>query len=302
MSSKKYRLSLESFGSNTAAPTFSKIVSKTSSILIQNNFKYSHNEISEILKRCSVSYCVQNEKNFGVKGISFNSKRIKENFIFAAVKGSEDNGEKYLKDLKKLNNIGIIVREGFRVKKDYNNLLIIRTRDVRELAGEIASIIYPNSIEEKIAITGTNGKTSISHYVSELSSKQKISNCIFGTLGIIFNNKRIFNTDLTTNESIINHKYMNELSKKNCKRVIFEASSIGLDQKRLQNIKFDKIAITNLTIDHLDYQKHLKNIDILNLYFLENIVIKIRLLSLMLILQDLIISKNRQKNYSFRLR
>ena len=213
-------------------------------------------KISEILKRCSVSYCVQNEKkNFGVKGISFNSKRIKENFIFAAVKGSEDNGEKYLKDLKKLNNIGIIVREGFRVKKDYNNLLIIRTKDVRELAGEIASIIYPNSIEEKIAITGTNGKTSISHYVSELSSKQKISNCIFGTLGIIFNNKRISNTNLTTSESTKNHKYMSELSKKKCRRVIFEASSIGLDQKRLQNIKFDKIAITNLTIDHLDYHK-----------------------------------------------
>ena len=64
-----------------------------------------------------------------------------------------------------------------------------------------------------------------------MSSNQKISNCIFGTLGIIFNNKRILNTDLTTNESIINHKYMNELSKRNCKRVIFEASSIGLDQK-----------------------------------------------------------------------
>ena len=174
-------------------------------------------KINEILKKCSVSHCVQKIKNFAVKGISFNSKAIKENFIFAVVKGSKDNGEKYLKDLIKLNNIGIIVGEDFQVKKDHRDLLIIRTRDVRELAGEIASIIYPNSINEKIAITGTNGKTSISHYVSELSSNQKISNCIFGTLGIIFNNKRILNTDLTTNESIINHKYMNELSKKTAK-------------------------------------------------------------------------------------
>ena len=69
----------------------------------------------------------------------------------------------------------------------------------------------------KRLLLGTNGKTSISHYVSELSSNQKISNCIFGTLGIIFNNKRILNTDLTTNESIMNHKYMNELSKKTVK-------------------------------------------------------------------------------------
>ena len=215
-------------------------------------------KIDEILKKCSVSHYVQKIKNFTVKGISFNSKAIKENFIFAVVRGSRDNGEKYLKDLIKLNNIGIIVGEEYQLKKDHRDLLIIKTRDVRSLAGEIASIIYPNCINEKIAITGTNGKTSISHYVSELSSNQKISNCIFGTLGIIFNNKRILNTDLTTNESIINHKYMNELSKRNCKRVIFEASSIGLDQKRLQNIKFDKIAITNLTMDHLDYHKTFK--------------------------------------------
>ncbi len=216
-------------------------------------------EINEILKKCHVSYNIQNLKNFDIKGISFSSLKMKENFIFAVVKGSKDNGEKYIKDLESFKNIGIIIREEFKVKQVHQNLLIIRTKDVRGLAGEIASLIYPNTINEKIAITGTNGKTSISHYVAEISSNQKISNCIFGTLGIIFNNKRISNTNLTTNESNINHKYMNDLSKRNCKRVIFEASSIGLEQKRLQNIKFDKIAITNLTIDHLDYHKTFKN-------------------------------------------
>jgi len=216
-------------------------------------------KINEILKKCHVNYHVQNMQNFDIKGISFNSKIIKENFIFAAVKGSNDNGEKYIKGLENLKNIGIIVKKEFKAKKSQQNILIIRTKDVRELAGEIASLIYPNTIKDKIAITGTNGKTSISHYVAEISSNQKISNCIFGTLGIIFNNKRISNTNLTTNESIINHKYMNELSKRNCKRVIFEASSIGLEQKRLHNIKFDKIAITNLTIDHLDYHRTFKN-------------------------------------------
>ena len=62
-------------------------------------------KINDILKKCGVSHRVQKVKNFAVKGISFNSKAIKENFIFAVVKGSKDNGEKYLKDLIKLNNI-----------------------------------------------------------------------------------------------------------------------------------------------------------------------------------------------------
>ena len=81
-------------------------------------------KINEILKKCSVSHYVQKIKNFTVKGISFNSKAIKENFIFAVVKGSKDNGERYLKDLIKLNNIGIIVGEEFQVKKDHLDLLI----------------------------------------------------------------------------------------------------------------------------------------------------------------------------------
>ena len=54
-------------------------------------------KINEVLKKCSVSHCVQNVKNFTVKGISFDSKSIKENFIFVVVKGSKDNGENILK-------------------------------------------------------------------------------------------------------------------------------------------------------------------------------------------------------------
>ena len=52
---------------------------------------------------------------------------------------------------------------------------------------------------------------------------------------------------------------MNELSEKNCKRVIFEASSIGLEQRRLCPIKFDIVGFTNLTNDHLDYHKTMNN-------------------------------------------
>ena len=57
--------------------------------------------INEILKKCSISHSVQKIKNFVVKGISFNSKAIKENFIFAVVKGSKEDGEKYIKDVIK---------------------------------------------------------------------------------------------------------------------------------------------------------------------------------------------------------
>ena len=216
-------------------------------------------KINNILKKCTTNYITKNLKNSDVKGISFHSREIKKNYIFAAVKGFENNGEKYVKDIFKIEDIILIVSFSFKIIKIYKEIPIIKTKNVRKLAGEMASIIYPNKIDDKIAVTGTNGKTSIAHYISEISSHQNISNCTLGTLGVIFNKKKIFNTSLTTNDSVNNHKILNKLSNKGCKRVIFEASSIGLHQNRLQNIKFNKIAISNLTVDHLDYHKNFLN-------------------------------------------
>ena len=83
----------------------------------------------------------------------------------------------------------MIVSFSFKIIKIYKEIPIIKTKNVRKLAGEMASIIYPNKIDDKIAVTGTNGKTSIAHYISEISSHQNISNCTLGTLGVIFNKK-----------------------------------------------------------------------------------------------------------------
>ena len=88
---------------------------------------------------------------------------------------------------------------------------------------------------------------------------------------------------------------MNELSKRGCKRVIFEASSIGLDQKRLQNIKFDKIAITNLTIDHLDYHKTFKKYRYSKSLLFRNHCHKNTIVVINADTQNLIISKNLPK-------
>ena len=62
-----------------------------------------------------------------------------------------------------------------------------------------------------------------------------------GTLGVIFKDNQIFNLNLTTPKSIDLQKILNYLSKKNCKKAILEASSIGIDQKRLFKMKFNKV-------------------------------------------------------------
>ena len=215
-------------------------------------------KIKEILGYCKTPFLVKNLKDINVKGIALNSENIKSNYIFAAIKGTKINGEDFIDDVSKIANV--IILTSFSVSNiDNKSTIFVQTRNVRELMGEISSILYPNSIKNKIAITGTNGKTSIAHYVSELSSKQFISNAIFGTLGVLFNKNKFAETNLTTPDVITNHRLLNKLNKKECERVIFEASSIGLHQKRLQNIYFDKLAFTNLTNDHMDYHKDFRN-------------------------------------------
>lgn len=215
-------------------------------------------KLSKILKKCKNDFFTENFKEIEVKGLTLDSRDVKNNFIFVALKGFNDDGENYIDSILDKLNLIILVRKNYRFEKENKNVVILKTKKILELAGEISSLLYPHSIKDKIAVTGTNGKTSISHYVSQISTKQKKSNCIFGTLGIIFNNKKVLNTKLTTNDLITNHKLLNKFSSKNCERVIFEASSIGLEQKRLHKIFFDKIAFSNFTQDHLDYHKTLK--------------------------------------------
>ena len=166
----------------------------------------------------------------------------------------------FLGDFKNISKLVVILSTESKlsfdlVKKYYSD----KDQGCRKFISEISYIFYPNSLKEIVAVTGTNGKTSIADYTRQIWYQKKIDCCSIGTLGIIHNNKKIFDQGLTTPDPVTLNKKLNFLSKKGCKKIIIEASSIGLDQKRLFPIKFDKIIFTNLSVDHLDYHKTFKN-------------------------------------------
>ena len=101
-----------------------------------------------------------------------------------------------------------------KIYKKYNNITIIKTKDVRKLIAEISYFFYPNSLNEIVAITGTNGKTSIAEYVRQIWNINKINCCSIGTLGIIYGKKKIHDTNLTTPEPHEINKILSLLSKK----------------------------------------------------------------------------------------
>ncbi len=210
-----------------------------------------------ILKKCQSQFTVQNFKNIDLVGVSSDSREIKDNFLFGAIKGKKFNGERFIKDLVFLKNLVIVIstRSNSKIYKVNKNITIIQTYDVRKLIAEISYFFYPKSLDETVAITGTNGKTSIAEYVRQIWSFQKVNCCSIGTLGIIHNKKKVLETNLTTPEANEINRCLSLLSKKGCKKAVIETSSIGLDQKRLFPFKFNKVVFTNLTTDHLDYHQ-----------------------------------------------
>ena len=80
-----------------------------------------------------------------------------------------------------------------------------------------------------------------------------------GTLGLIYKNKKIDESKLTTPDTVTLHKQLKFIFQKKIDKLVIEASSIGLEQRRLFPLKFDKVAFTNLSRDHLDYHKNFSN-------------------------------------------
>ena len=105
--------------------------------------------LSKIIKKCKTLVKINNFYDFEVRGISDNSKRIKESFIFAAIQGEKQNGEFYIPNLSKLKKVAIIVSENYEIKSKSSNFVFIKCKNVRQVLSEVSSIIFTNNIKQK---------------------------------------------------------------------------------------------------------------------------------------------------------
>ena len=212
-----------------------------------------------------------NYKNFFFSGISFDSNQVKKNYIFFAIKGNSTDGNNFVSSAIK-NGAKIIVTEK-KINRSKKNILFIQVRNVRKKLAEISFKIQnkiPNNI---IAVTGTNGKSSVADFyyqILDLNNKKVAS---IGTLGVKSKNLKI-NLSNTTIDPIKLSKILNNLKKRNVENVIMEASSHGLEQNRLNGLLFNTGIFTNLSQDHLDYHKNFKNYLEAKLYLFKNLIKK----------------------------
>ena len=191
-----------------------------------------------------------------ITGLSTNSKKVRPGNIFFAIKGNNRNGEKFIKEAI-IKGASVIVCSNSFYYKD-KNILIIKKKNIRNFVSEVSSKFYKLKPKNIIAVTGTNGKTSVADLFYQLLFLNNISTASIGTLGIKYKNK-IIKTGLTSPDTISIHKYLQTLKKNKIDNVIIEASSHGLHQSRLHHIDFKGAIFTNFSQDHLDYHKTMKS-------------------------------------------
>ena len=210
-------------------------------------------------------------KKYYFSGVSFNSRNCKKDNIFFAIKGNEIDGNQFIK--KAIKNGARIIVSNKRYQGLKNKVLYIYSSNVRKALAKISYSSYKSIPKNLIAVTGTNGKSSVADFYFQILKLNKKKVASVGTLGVktVSSKKIISNTTL---DPIKLSFFLNELKKKNIENVILEASSHGLKQNRLDGLKFKTGIFTNFSQDHLDYHKNFKDYLKSKLYLFENLLKK----------------------------
>ena len=195
-------------------------------------------------------------KKIKFNGVSSDSRSIKKGNIFFAIPGNEIDGSRFINQAIKKGAAAIVV-PSYSKKRYPKNTTVIKVKDIRKSLSLLAFEINKNNIETKIAITGTNGKTSVAYFLSYLLRISGKSVATIGTLGNSVLKRNKYN--LTSPEPIDLSKQLKKIGQKKIKYLVMEASSHGLHQSRFYGMNFDVCALTNISHDHLDYHKTINN-------------------------------------------
>ena len=204
-------------------------------------------------------------------GIAFDSSKVKKDNIFFAIKGNKFDGNDFIENAIK-KGAKVIISEKKFIKKE-KKIIFLHSSNIRKLLAETSYKILCKKPKKLVAVTGTNGKSSIADFyfqILKFSSKKVAS---IGTIGLRYNDKKKTLVN-TTSDPIQLSSILSGLKKRKIEFVIMEASSHGLKQNRLDGLMFDIGIFSNLSHDHLDYHKSIKDYLNSKLYLFNKLIKK----------------------------
>jgi len=186
-----------------------------------------------------------------IAGLTSDSRDVRNGYLFAALKGVHHDGHDFIDIAIENGATYILVDEGHnRTYPSY--IIVIKSSNPRRDFAQYCAEFYNTQPDNIVAVTGTNGKTSVADFMRQLFDLCGEKGASLGTLGLVSNYYSADNV-MTTPDPVLLHKVLKGLHDVDVNYMAMEASSHGLDQHRLDGVKPKVAAFTNLTQDHLDY-------------------------------------------------
>ena len=183
-----------------------------------------------------------------IAGLAFDSRKTAPGDIFFALAGAKDDGLKHVGEAVARGAAAIVAERWAKTP----NAAFVKVADARAALAHAAARFYPRQPETIVAVTGTSGKTSVVAFVRQIWQALGQESASIGTIGAVSRLLTIYGS-LTTPDPIALHELLDRLAASGVTRLAIEASSHGLDQKRLDGVRLAAGAFTNLTRDHMDY-------------------------------------------------
>ncbi|MBE7704947.1 MAG: UDP-N-acetylmuramoyl-L-alanyl-D-glutamate--2,6-diaminopimelate ligase [Cyanobacteria bacterium SIG29] len=203
------------------------------------------------------NFKTKNMKDVEISGLSYNSLTTQKGDIFICIRGEASDGHKYAQGAVDKGAVALFCEEELPI--DVPQIIV---DDTKRTMANIASAFYnePSKNINLFGVTGTNGKTTVTHLVQRILEENDEKCALIGTLGYKLSSKDEYKeAKHTTPQPPELQRDLRLIIDENIKNVVMEVSSHSLEQKRVGCCDFDGAIFTNLTQDHLDYHITMRN-------------------------------------------
>ncbi len=213
---------------------------------------------------------VRGDTGVEVTGIALDSRRVSAGDLFVAVPGARHNGADFIFQARERGAVGVVVEE-FTSAVNVN-LAQVKTDNPRRVLSLLANRFfnYPSADLKMIGVTGTNGKTTVSILGREVLETAGISTGLLGTIYYGIKERRL-PSPLTTPAPPRLQELLAEMKRAEISHAILEVSSHAVCQERLAGIEFRTAIFTNLSREHLDFHRTLKEYRAAKLRFFQTL-------------------------------
>jgi UDP-N-acetylmuramoyl-L-alanyl-D-glutamate--2,6-diaminopimelate ligase len=195
------------------------------------------------------------DSQMAVAGLTADSRQVGQGFVFFAVPGTRADGLHFALQAIAAGAV-VVVCETMPSDAD-PRAVWIEVDDVRVALSKAAALFHARQPATIIAVTGTSGKTSVAAFVRQIWLYLGNQAAALGTTGLISPGGAVYGS-LTTPDPVSLHQTLDRIAGEGVTHLAMEASSHGLDQRRLDGVRLAAAAFTNLSRDHLDYHADLE--------------------------------------------